>query len=139
MSSRIIGRLPQTEGQAAHKKYLLDIAIRIFQEALDAPQGTHMTHRASIFPFAGALILQCSDRRDLVLRLALRMAGRPDKQYVPTFIRSAGNQLLAMLWYAFAHSNACAYQDSHCVSARRTILISNAVRIMISLGHGRSQ
>ncbi|QKD59994.2 uncharacterized protein FOBCDRAFT_243784 [Fusarium oxysporum Fo47] len=97
MSSRIIGRLPQTEGQAAHKKYLLDIAIRIFQEALDAPQGTHMTHRASIFPFAGALILQCSDRRDLVLRLALRMAGRPDKQYVPTFIRSAGNQLLAML------------------------------------------
>ncbi|KAM5362281.1 hypothetical protein ACJZ2D_012636 [Fusarium nematophilum] len=97
LSARIIGWLPQTDEQADYKKRLLDISIRIFQEALDAAQGTHMTHRASIFPFAGALILRFSDRRDLVLRLALRMAGRPGKQYVPTFIRNAGNQLLAML------------------------------------------
>ncbi|KAM5349144.1 hypothetical protein ACJ41O_008967 [Fusarium nematophilum] len=74
LSARIIGWLPQTDEQADYKKRLLDISIRIFQEALDAAQGTHMTHRASIFPFAGALILRFSDRRDLVLRLALRMA-----------------------------------------------------------------
>ncbi|KAL2785312.1 hypothetical protein BJX66DRAFT_343207 [Aspergillus keveii] len=78
LSTRIIERLPQTQtSRSDHQRYLLIIAIRIFEAALDNERGTHMTHRASIFPFAGALILRFSDRRDLVLRLALRMAGDP--------------------------------------------------------------
>ncbi|KAJ0426797.1 hypothetical protein BJY00DRAFT_306793 [Aspergillus carlsbadensis] len=108
LSTRIISRLPQTHtsSRADHQRYLLSIAIRIFEAALDAERGTHMTHRASIFPFAGALILRFSDRRDLVLGLALRMAGDPCREnYVPTFVRSAGNQLLAMLWWVVVPAN----------------------------------
>lgn len=83
---------------AQQHRRLLQLSIRVFKEALDAPPTAHMTHRASIFPFAAAIILRFSERRDLVLLLALRMSGEPGKAYVPTFIRSAGNQMLAMLW-----------------------------------------
>lgn len=57
-----------------------------------------MTHRASLFPFAAAIILKLGNQRDLILRVALRMAGTPGKPFVPTFVRDGGNQLLSMLW-----------------------------------------
>jgi hypothetical protein len=83
---------------AQQQRRLLHLSISIFKAALEAPQTVHMTHRASIFPFVAAIVLKLSDRRDLILRLALRMAGEPGKPYVPTFIRDSGNQMLAMLW-----------------------------------------
>lgn len=83
---------------AQQQRRLLQLSTRLFKVALEVPQTVHMTHRASIFTFVAAIILKLSDRRDLVLRLALRMAGEPGKKYVPTFIRDSGNQMLAMLW-----------------------------------------
>lgn len=100
LSSRIIDRLPQAGGTTPHQQgVLLETSLRIFNLALSIPGATHMTHRASIFAFAGAVILRFGDRRDLVLRLSLRMAGDPAAACVPTFVGNAGKQLLAMLWY----------------------------------------
>ncbi|KAJ4177011.1 hypothetical protein NW755_014098 [Fusarium falciforme] len=84
LSSRIIGRLPQSSDMAQYQRHLLNISLRIFQCALATPHATHMTHRASTFAFAGAIILRFGDRRDMVLRLALRMAGDPCRACVPT-------------------------------------------------------
>lgn len=98
LSSRIIGKLPQANVTADHQRQILGISIRIFQLVLDIPGATHMTHRASIFAFAGAIILRFGERQDLVLRLALRLAGDPTRTSVPTFVGNAGKQLLAMLW-----------------------------------------
>jgi hypothetical protein len=81
-----------------HQRDLLKLSVRIFNEALQVPQATHMSHRASILPFVAAIILKLSDRRDLVLRLALRMAGSPDRPNVPTWVHKAGCQMIAMLW-----------------------------------------
>ena len=81
-----------------HRQETLDLAERIFTSALSTPTTLHMTHRASVLPVIAGIILRLGDRKDLVLRLALRMAGDPDRPSVPAFTRDAGNQMLAMLW-----------------------------------------
>lgn len=77
---------------------LLPLAIEIFTEALSSPNPAHMTHRASILPLVAAVILKDGTRRDLVMRLALRMAPDPTRPSIPTFVRDAGCQMLSMLW-----------------------------------------
>lgn len=79
------------------QRLLCDLSIRLFQEALaQVPATVRMTHRASIFPFAAHIVLKLSDKRDLVLRLGLRMAGEPGRPFVPSFVREAGIQMLLM-------------------------------------------
>lgn len=75
--------------------------MRMLTEALAWVDATHMTHRASVFAYAAALVLKLGDRRDLVLRVALRLSGPPSKTFIPNSRRNAGQQMLAMLWYAF--------------------------------------
>lgn len=84
--------------QQEHQQLLLRLSVRLFKEALGTPEAVRMTHRAAILPVAASIILRLSTRHDLILRLALRMAGEPEKAYVPTFVREAGNQMLVMLW-----------------------------------------
>ncbi|KAF4469436.1 hypothetical protein FALBO_3656 [Fusarium albosuccineum] len=98
-------RFPPSEGTSSsqqqkqddHQKLLLDLSMRLFKGVLKTPQAVLMTHRASILPVAASIILKLGSRRDLVLRVALRMAGEPGKPYVPTFVRESGNQMLVML------------------------------------------
>ncbi|KAF2014440.1 hypothetical protein BU24DRAFT_451484 [Aaosphaeria arxii CBS 175.79] len=97
LSARIVGKLSESANLPTHQRRLLDTALAIFRSALDDPVTIHMNTRGSIFPFAGAIILRFGERRDLVLRLALRLAGDPTRPYVPNFVRNAGSQLLAML------------------------------------------
>ena len=89
------------EANSASKKdeaVLLDTSTRLIVEALSTPLAPHMTTRASMFPYVAAILLKMSDRVDLVLRLALRMAGSPCKEQVPTCVWAAGRQMLAILW-----------------------------------------
>ncbi|RFU31591.1 hypothetical protein B7463_g4710, partial [Scytalidium lignicola] len=97
LSVYIARKWPKRSNMIQQQRRLLQLSIRIFKEALEVPLTVHMTHRAGIFPVVAAIILKLSNRRDLVLLLALRMAGEPGKPYVPTFIRDAGSQMLAML------------------------------------------
>ncbi|OCF41066.1 hypothetical protein I317_05077 [Kwoniella heveanensis CBS 569] len=85
------------ERQQQQQQKLLQLAERIFTEALTTPTTTHMTHRASILPFVATIILRLNGRCELILRVALNMAGAPGQRYVPTFVREAGHQMLAML------------------------------------------
>ncbi|KAL1844933.1 hypothetical protein VTK73DRAFT_1485 [Phialemonium thermophilum] len=83
--------------QARQQQLLLDLSIRMFKLALRVPEAIRTTHRSSIFPFAASIILRLSARRDLVLRVALRMTGDPERPFVPSFVRDSGNQILVML------------------------------------------
>ena len=85
------------QSQQDQQHLLASLSIKMFEEALKVPASLVITHRASIFPFAAAVILRLGRRRDLVLRVALRMAGIPGKPTVRTFVRDAGRQMLVML------------------------------------------
>lgn len=97
LAVRIARKRPQSYNTSHQQQLLLALSTRIFKEALRASQAIHTSHRSAIFPFAASIILRLSTRRDLVLRLALRMTGEPGKPHVSTFVRDAGNQLLVML------------------------------------------
>ena len=97
--ARLARKRPKSADSTRHQSALLQAATRMFTEALDTPDAPHMTHRASIFPFVAAIVLKLSNRVELVLRLAVRMAGEPGQPYVPTFVRDAGCQMLSMLWW----------------------------------------
>ena len=77
---------------------LLRLATQILESALDGPNATHMTQRASIFPFVASLVLKLNAARELVLRVALRMSGDPRLPFISTFVKDAGHALLAMVW-----------------------------------------
>ena len=81
-----------------YKQLLVDTAVRMFEEALKTLTTPHMTHRASILTFAASLVIRFTNRRDLVLRLALRLAGDVHRPSVPTTRRDAGRQMLALLF-----------------------------------------
>lgn len=81
-----------------HQRLMLNLATRVFQEALGTPFAIRTTHRSVIFTVAASIILKLGGRHDLILRTALRMAGEPGEPYVPTFVRDAGNHMLVMLW-----------------------------------------
>ncbi|KAJ3542353.1 hypothetical protein NM208_g4149 [Fusarium decemcellulare] len=128
----------QHQKQNDHQKLLLELSMRLFKGVLKTPHAVLMTHRASILPVAASIILKLGTKRDLVLRVALRMAGEPGKPYVPTFVRESGNQMLVMLCQNNAQSMPAQVNDlrpqehSHNdENARRgkkfTIATSNAV------------
>lgn len=83
--------------QQKQQRLLFGLSTRLFREALKAPQGLLMTHRAAILPFAASIFMRQNSRRDLVLRAALRMVGSPGQAYTPTFVREAGVCMLVML------------------------------------------
>jgi hypothetical protein len=76
---------------------VLSTAVSIFEEALKYPYIPHLTLKSGPFVFAAGLILRLSDRRDLVLRMALRMAGDPERPSLNTFVRHNGQQMLSLL------------------------------------------
>lgn len=80
-----------------HQQLLLSLATRIFVEALKVPDAIRMTQRAAIFPFAASIVLRLGSHRDLVLRVALRMAGESGEHHVSTFVRESGIQMLLLL------------------------------------------
>lgn len=80
-----------------HQQLMRTLATRIFSEALKVPDAVRMTQRASIFPFAASIVLRLGSRRDLILRVALHMAGEPGEHHVSTFVRESGVQMLLML------------------------------------------
>jgi len=98
LAVRIARKRPEPSKTSHEQQLLLALSIRLFKEALKAPDAVLTTQRASIFPFAASIILRLSGRRELILRVALRMSGEPGKPHVPTFVRDAGNQMLVMLW-----------------------------------------
>ena len=98
LTARIARKRSSAPDLAMYQRELLRVSIRMFTEALKMPGLTHMTHRASVMAFAAAIILKLSDRRDLVLRLALRLAGDPTRPAVPTWVGVTGKQMLSMLW-----------------------------------------
>ena len=98
LASRIAKARFKSSSTSKDQAVLLQASLRIFVEALESPPAPHMSTRASMYPYIAAIVLRGSDRVDLVLRLALRMAGDPNQREVPTCVRGAGRQMLAMLW-----------------------------------------
>lgn len=91
-------RAGETSESELYRREMLEVSTRIFEEALARPGLTHMTHRSGAISAAASILLRLGDRRDLVLRLALRMAGDPNKSSVPTWVNVCGRQMMAMLW-----------------------------------------
>jgi len=95
--ARIARNRTKAPDYGAIQTRLLETSVHMFTEALRQPGLTHMTHRPSTFPFAAAIILKLSPNRDIVLRIALRLAGPPDRPHIPQNIRNAGYEILALL------------------------------------------
>jgi hypothetical protein len=89
----------QYRQQQQEQQHLIRLlAKRMFEEAVAQPSHTLcMTHRASIFSFAAAILLKFGEHTSLVLCLALRMSGEPGGHFVHTFVREAGIQIMLML------------------------------------------
>ncbi|OAL53053.1 hypothetical protein IQ07DRAFT_629540 [Pyrenochaeta sp. DS3sAY3a] len=87
----------QTHQQQRHQQLMSHLAVGLFSEALKVPYALRNTQRASVFPFAASILLRTNSRPDLVLPVALHMAGDPGKHQVPTFVREAGIQMLLMV------------------------------------------
>lgn len=88
----------QRPRQQQHQQELMsNLAVRMFTEVLKVPHAVSTTQRATIFPFAASIVLRMCSRSDLVLPVALQMAGEPGELHVPTFVREAGVQMLLML------------------------------------------
>ncbi|CAO2658286.1 Nn.00g060090.m01.CDS01 [Neocucurbitaria sp. VM-36] len=90
----------QRPRQQQHQQQLMSsLAVRMFTEVLKVPHAVRTTQRATIFPFAASIVLRMYSRSDLVLPVALQMAGEPGEVHVPTFVREAGVQMLLMLYH----------------------------------------
>ena len=80
---------------------LLAVSIELIEVALSHERATHMLRVTSPLVFACVMILRLTEpespSRDLVLRLALRLAGEPGRG-VMTFSKHNGLQLINMLW-----------------------------------------
>ena len=81
---------------------LYSTAKSIAEGALALPDALHMLRPTSNLVFAATIIWQLSEPdhvdRDLVLRLGLRLAGKPGKEQVMLFARHNGLQIINMLW-----------------------------------------
>ena len=80
-----------------HHLTLLKIAEDIFELALAHEYIPYFAFKTGYIVFAAEIVLRLGDRPDLVLRMALRMAGNPDRPPIRTSTRANGYQMLAML------------------------------------------
>ncbi|KAF2108080.1 hypothetical protein BDV96DRAFT_588175 [Lophiotrema nucula] len=90
--------------QQRQQQLMLSLALRLFTEALKVPRAIRTTHRAAIFPFAASIVLRTCSRSDLILAVALQMAGEPGEPHVSTFVRESGIQILLMLHHNKSNS-----------------------------------
>jgi hypothetical protein len=87
---------PRKEFNQYHQD-ILHAAEVIFEEALEHHPIPHLSWKTGIVVFAAGIILRLNGRKELVLRVALRMAGDPENPPLNTFTRQNGYQMLAML------------------------------------------
>lgn len=86
---RIMGKRHEssTVNVSLDQNKVVGLADSMFQDALTHDSIPAFSFRSGHILFAAEIMLRLSDRRDLVLRLALRMAGDPDKPSLNTFAR----------------------------------------------------
>ena len=82
---------------AAYRDKILQLSEAIFEDALSHSEIPHFSLRSGNVLFAADLIVKLGGRQGLVLRMALRMAGDPDKVTIRTQTPFNGLQMLAML------------------------------------------
>ncbi|WVQ72840.1 hypothetical protein IAR50_002401 [Cryptococcus sp. DSM 104548] len=80
---------------------LLDVSTRILEGALSHERALHMLRPTSVLVFVSTMVLQLTPRgareRDLILRVALRLAGEAGREEMKTFATHNGFQILNML------------------------------------------
>ena len=80
-----------------HYAHLLQVAEFIFEDALAHDHVAYFAFKTGYILFAAHIILRLGDRRDLILRMALRMAGDPERPPINTSTKYNGYQMLSML------------------------------------------
>jgi hypothetical protein len=80
-----------------HHHEILRIAEFIFEDALSHDHIPYFAFKSGYVLFAAEIILRLGKRPDLVLRMALRMAGDPDRPPISTSTRYNGYQMLSMM------------------------------------------
>ncbi|WRT67709.1 uncharacterized protein IL334_004681 [Kwoniella shivajii] len=87
------------------KTDLVLVSTELMEGCLSHEKSLHMLRPTSPIVFAAAILLQLTGKeakeRDLILRVALRLAGDPRQEDVMTYATHNGYQILNMLWYAF--------------------------------------
>ncbi|WWC57478.1 uncharacterized protein I303_100010 [Kwoniella dejecticola CBS 10117] len=107
LRSRLVGLLRISRAQSSSDKWtsetrqeLLRLSIQMLEGALCHERALHMIGRTSALVFASTIILQLTEpdasSRDLILRVALRLAGDPN-QNLMTYEKHNGFQLINML------------------------------------------
>ncbi|WRT68793.1 uncharacterized protein IL334_005773 [Kwoniella shivajii] len=107
LRSRLVGLLRISKAQFPRDKWtpntrheLLGLAVQMLEGALCHERALHMIGRTSALVFAATIILQLTDpeagSRDLILRVALRLAGDPNQDLM-TYEKHNGFQLINML------------------------------------------
>ncbi|WWC98256.1 hypothetical protein V866_005147 [Kwoniella sp. B9012] len=107
LRSRLVGLLRISRAQSSPGKWtsetrqeLLRLAIQMLEGALCHERALHMIGRTSALVFASTIILQLTEpdarSRDLILRVALRLAGDPNQDLM-TYEKHNGFQLINML------------------------------------------
>nr|XP_019049896.1 hypothetical protein I302_00315 [Kwoniella bestiolae CBS 10118]OCF28826.1 hypothetical protein I302_00315 [Kwoniella bestiolae CBS 10118] len=107
LRSRLVGLLRISKAQSHPEKWtaetrgeLLSLAIQMLEGALCHERALHMIGRTSALVFAATIILQLTapdaGSRDLILRVALRLAGDPNQDCM-TYEKHNGFQLINML------------------------------------------
>ena len=96
---RILSRriAPTASELARYQAQILDLVHELFDQALTQPQIPHLTFKTAFIVYAAGIIFRLNGRKDVVLRLALRMAGNPDNPSPRTFTVHNGQQMLSML------------------------------------------
>ena len=94
-------RILRHQGSASiadkHQTSILQISERMFEDALAHEHIPHLAFKSGYILFAADIMLRISHRPDLVLRMALRLAGDPDEPPLRTSTRHNGYQMLSML------------------------------------------
>ncbi|WWC88372.1 uncharacterized protein L201_003283 [Kwoniella dendrophila CBS 6074] len=107
LRSRLVGLLRITKAQLTSGNWissirndLLALAIQMLEGALCHERALHMIGRTSALIFAATIVLQLTEpdasSRDLILRVALRLAGDPNQDLM-TYEKHNGFQLINML------------------------------------------
>ncbi|WWD09994.1 hypothetical protein V865_008126 [Kwoniella europaea PYCC6329] len=106
--SRLVGILRVAKARAQPgpwtdqmKSDLVLVSIELLQGCLSHERSMHMLRPTSPIVFAAAILLQLTGKdapeRDLILRVALRLAGEPKQEDIMTYAVHNGYQILNML------------------------------------------
>ena len=96
---RILGKRshPASADCTRYHREILQVAHDVFENALKQERIPHLSFKTGPVLFASGVILRLGGRRDLILQLALRLAGDPDRPPLNTFTRHNAYQMLSML------------------------------------------